>query len=89
MLLSRTYQDRDGCANYHRFVCDWLFASELLDYVKHNHGVIWGIYTCSQIGPGMYSAHFRAKDERDNDKHLYIQIARSEDPEIGWVFTEV
>lgn len=88
MLLPRMYPDKNGCNNIN-FVKEWPFASELLLYVEHTYGTVWGIYTCSQIGPGAYLARFRAKDERDNYQYRNVRINFSKDPEIGWVFSPV
>lgn len=55
-----SYRDKDGLSDRWKFIGDWLFATELLEYVEKTYGdARWYIDSCSQTGPGTFIAKFR------------------------------
>lgn len=84
-MRTEIYRDRDGYRDYLKFMADWMFATELFEYVEKTYGESrWAIDICAQTGPGTFSASFRPY--YGGKGSLHICVTYHEDSETGWDF---
>ena len=60
MMPTRKIYSGDGLENYRQFLCDYIFATEALDFVKNlPDGNRWLLWKCELIALGVYQVSFR------------------------------
>lgn len=86
MFADIFYRDKDGLSDHFKFIGDWTFSDELLEYIDQTYGESrWAIDHCYQTGPGTFTAHFRPYYGFKGS--LCIHIVYNKTSETGWDFT--
>ena len=88
---SQIYRSQNGLDDIHRFIGDYLFASELLAFVEHISGENrWFIDECVELNSEEYLTVFKSYRLPEYSKYrLQIKVKRSVSSESGWEFSVI